>query len=278
MNGLDVRESGTPGSPAIVFLHGVGTSGAMWAPHIAGLASHHCLAPDLPGFGRSNRLPWTSRTDVADQIAALIEARIPSGRAHVVGLSLGGAVAHTLLARRADLLDRVVIDGCGALPWRGTLVLKAAVAAVSPVLHTRPVIAAIGGALALDEATRADLRAASRRAFRRGFADANDIVISRDEITAECATLLVAGEHETRPPVRASNAALAALLPNATARYAPGVGHGWIGQQQDLHLRMVTAWVEDGDLPSELRPETIPWDPAAVQRLLDYQDAPPRTG
>lgn len=79
-------------------------------------------------------------------------------------------MAHTLLARRADLLDRVAIDGCGTLPWWGTALLKVAVAAVSPVVHTRPVIAAIGGALTLDDATRADLRAASPRAFRRGFA------------------------------------------------------------------------------------------------------------
>jgi pimeloyl-ACP methyl ester carboxylesterase len=213
VGGLYVRESGTPGSPAIVFLHGVGTSGGMWTWHMARLVGYHCVAPDLPGFGRSSRLPWISRSDAADRVAALIETRVPSRRAHVVGLSLGGSVAHTLLGRRAELLDRVVIDGCGALPWWGTTLLKLAVAAVSPVLHTRPVIAAIGGALALDDATRADLRAASPRAFRRGFADANDTTISREELAAACPTLLVAGERETRPPVRASNAALAALMP-----------------------------------------------------------------
>lgn len=44
-------------------------------------------------------------------------------------------MAHTLLATRPELLDRVVIDGCGVLPWRGTGLLKLAVAAVSPFLH-----------------------------------------------------------------------------------------------------------------------------------------------
>ena len=57
-----VHESGTPGSPAVVFLHGAGASGRMWREHIARLTGFRCLAPDLPGFGRSNHLSCLSRT------------------------------------------------------------------------------------------------------------------------------------------------------------------------------------------------------------------------
>lgn len=228
----------------------------------------------MPGAGpswvwRSNRLPWRSRIDTADQIGELIETRTPSRRAHVVGLSLGGSVAHTLLARRPDLLDRVVIDGCAVLPWWGIGLIKLGVAAVVLFLHTRPVVGAIGRAWKLDEETRADLRAASPRAFRRGFADANDTRISREEVTAQCPTLLVAGEREMKPPVRASNAALAALMPNAEARFAPRLGHGWVGKEPGLHLRMVEAWLTGQEIPSELVPETTPWDASTVDRLLD---------
>ena len=119
---LHVHESGTPGSAAIVFLHGDAATGGMWDQHMERLAGYHCLAPDLPGHGRSNHLPWPSLDDTAQRVAALIEDRIPARRAHLVGLSLGGAVAHTLLAHRPELLDRVVIDGCGlvdVLPGRG---------------------------------------------------------------------------------------------------------------------------------------------------------------
>jgi pimeloyl-ACP methyl ester carboxylesterase len=235
---------------------------------MARLSGYHCLAPDLPGFGRSNHLEWRSRIDTTDRVAALIEARIPSGRAHVVGLSLGGSVAHALLARHPDLLDRVVIDGCGVLPWWGTALLKAGVAAISPFLHTGPVLGAIARAWNFDEETKADLRAASPLAFRRGFAHANDTRISPEELKASCPTLLVAGERETKPPVRASNAALAALMPNAEARFMPGQGHGWLGQEPDLHVRMVGAWVGGDELPSKLLPETTPWDSRVVERLL----------
>ena len=48
-----IHESGSPGSPAIVFLHGNGANGTMWKTHMEQLADFHCLAPDFPGFGQS---------------------------------------------------------------------------------------------------------------------------------------------------------------------------------------------------------------------------------
>ena len=76
---LHVREFGQPGSPAIVFLHATGASGGMWEQHLQRLGGYHCLAPDLPGHGRSNHLPWRSRIDTAKQVARLIQRRIPPG-------------------------------------------------------------------------------------------------------------------------------------------------------------------------------------------------------
>ena len=269
--GMHVRESGPPGSPAMVFLHGVGNSGAMWEEHMAKLEGFHCLAPDLPGFGLSNKQPWTSRIDVTDRIAELIRTRVPEHGAHVVGLSLGGSIAHTLRARHPDFVNRVLIDGCGVLPWWGTPLIKAGVAAISPFLHTKAVIGVVGNAFGFDDETRAEMRAASPRAFRKGFAEANVTRISLAGISAVCPTLLVAGEAETKPPVRASNAALADLMPNAEARYVAGHGHGWLGKAPQLHIRMVDAWVNELELPSELLTETTSWDRSSVRRLIDSE-------
>jgi pimeloyl-ACP methyl ester carboxylesterase len=266
-----VHESGRPGSPAIVFLQGVGASGRMWEEHMRRLTAYHCLAPDLPGHGRSNRVPWRSLADTSEQVARLIETRFPSRRAHVVGLSLGGAVAHTLLARRPELLDRVVIDGCGALPawWVG--LTKLGVAVVSPFVHRGAVIGVIAQALGIDPADSArfaaNMRAASPRAFRRAFAEANSIRLSPEEVAAPNPTLLVAGEREPTI-VRASNAAQAALMPHAVARFAPGRAHGWLAVDPELHLRMVQAWIDGQQPPAELVTETTPWSRAKVARLL----------
>jgi pimeloyl-ACP methyl ester carboxylesterase len=236
------------------------------------LADYHCLAPDLPGHGRSSGVPWRSLVDTAEQIAGLIEGRVPSRRAHVVGLSLGGAVAHCLLARHPASLDRVVIDGCGVLPawWVG--LTRLGVTAVSPFIHRRSVIDVIARAVGIAPSSidgfAADMRAASPTGFRRAFADANSIRISPEEVSAPSPSLLVAGEREPSI-VRASNAALAALMPRATARYAPGRGHGWLAVEPELHVRMVQAWIEGHEVPVDLPTEATAWPRAKVARLLD---------
>lgn len=273
---LYVRESGEPGSPAIVFLQGVGASGGMWEEHMHGLADYHCLAPDLPGHGRSGRVPWASLVDTAEQVAGLIEDRVPSRRAHVVGLSLGGAVAHTILARHPKLLDRVAIDGCGALPawWVG--LTKLGVAVVSPFVHRKPVIDLIARVVGIAPAGMdrfsTDMRSASPKAFRRAFAEANGVRISPEEVSASNPTLFVAGEREPTI-VRASNAALAALMPHALARFVPGRGHGWLAVDPELHHRMVEWWIEGREPPPELPAETTSWPRTKVARLLGRQEA-----
>jgi hypothetical protein len=46
--GIHVEESGTPGSPAVVFLHDAGASGRRWHGHMTRLqASFHCLGEEV---------------------------------------------------------------------------------------------------------------------------------------------------------------------------------------------------------------------------------------
>ena len=82
-------------------------------------------------------------------------------------------------------------------------------------------------------------------------------------LEAVCPTLLVAGEQEH---ARVSNAALATLMPHASARFVPGLGHAWFIWRRELHIRMVEAWLRDETLPTELEPE--PDSRAAVARVL----------
>jgi pimeloyl-ACP methyl ester carboxylesterase len=163
-----VEESGSPGSPAIDFMHGAGQSSREWRGHMAGLPGFHCLAPDLPGFGRSNRLAPTSKERIADLVAGLVEARVPAKRASVVGLSSGGMVIQALLDRYPDRIERAIIDGSPSFdtPRVGRGLMRLFLTALSPFIHTRPVMA-----LFRDTHDTADLRAAPRQAFRRAVAE-----------------------------------------------------------------------------------------------------------
>ena len=262
-HGMYVEAAGDPESPAVVFLHGAGQSARFWRPHMTGLAGFYCLAPDLPGFGHSNHLPAASLRKTADIVAALIGSHVQSGRASVVGLCSGGVVIHALLDRHPDRVQRAITDGVPVIvPRRARALMLLATAMVSPFLHTRPVVRRLGELLGEE-----DVRAASRRAYLRSVADT---FRSYAATGASCPTLLVAGEAETDDldglGVRASNAALAAVMPDAEAWYAPGLGHCWQLEAPDLHVRMVEAWLTGQELPTELRPEAAP-SPERVARM-----------
>jgi pimeloyl-ACP methyl ester carboxylesterase len=256
--GMYVHESGTPGSPAIVFIHGAGQSGREWRGHMEGLAGFHCLAPDLPGFGRSNHLRLPSNERIADLIAELIERRASAGRAHIVGISWGALLTQVLMQRHPDRVDRAVADGLPLLWPRGSRPLMLwFVTLVAPFLHTRPVMA-----LFRDIVDEDDLCVASRLAYWKVYA--TGLTTPTEVAEAPCPTLLVAGEKEGS--VRPGDAALAQLMPQAEAWYAPGLGHCWQRKDPELHIRMLDAWFTGQELPSELRPAPTP-SAAAVERL-----------
>jgi alpha-beta hydrolase superfamily lysophospholipase len=222
------------------------------------LSAFHCLAPDLPGHGRSIHLPSASPSEIADLVAKLIETRIPARRASVVGVSWGGVVIHALLTRRPDLVDRAIVDGSPPyfVPRGAGPLMALFLTVLSPFLHSRPVMA-----LFRDTHDPADLRATSRRAFRRAITDSFQATVATG---APCPTLLVAGEKEGY--IRPADAVLATLMPHAEAWSAPELDHCWQRKAPDLHIRMVEAWVSGQELPSELRHEPAP-SPEAVERM-----------
>ncbi len=127
----DVRRAGSRGlyvevhggaGPALLLLHGLGATGAVWGPALAGLAEAwpgRIAVPDLPGHGRS---PWSPPYSVGGMAAAVAAALAglpgiaPDEPLTVVGHSLGSAVGFAL-----------------ATGWFGWEVR--ATVAVAPVLH-----------------------------------------------------------------------------------------------------------------------------------------------
>ena len=208
-----VAESGMAGSPAILFIHGMGQSGRIWQGHMAKLIDFHCLAPDLPGFGRSNHLAPASHERITALLAELIETRVPAQQVRVVGLSWGATLALALVSRHPELVDRAIADGTPIRwPRASKFPLLYLLTATLPFKRTRWVRALFGNVT--DEA---DLRDASRLAFWRAFAGSMEHLPPLADTSNP--TLLVAGEREGW--YRPSNAALATLMPHAEAWYEP---------------------------------------------------------
>jgi pimeloyl-ACP methyl ester carboxylesterase len=108
-----VLEAGDPSGPAIVLIHGLFTSHLAFDDVIDELARRfHVIAPDLPGFGESEK-PTPTRyaygiETFAEAVADLIAA-FGVGRAAILGHGMGGAVALTLAAVHAELVQRLVL-------------------------------------------------------------------------------------------------------------------------------------------------------------------------
>ena len=103
-------EQGNPANPPIVFLHGGGLSHKSWKPVVELLPDFFCLIPDLPGNGHSRDIPFSLEGSVRE-VADLIRERTPNGKAHLVGLSLSGAVILTLLRLHPEVADHVILTG-----------------------------------------------------------------------------------------------------------------------------------------------------------------------
>lgn len=103
------REAGA--GPPIVLVHGLGVSADYWyrnGPPLAA-AGHRVLAPDLPGFGRTEGP--AGGLGVVDQAEFLARwaATLGVGRAVYVGHSLSCQVALELAAGRPDLVGGLVL-------------------------------------------------------------------------------------------------------------------------------------------------------------------------
>jgi pimeloyl-ACP methyl ester carboxylesterase len=98
----------------VLLIHGWGGSGRYWRDTVARLEDRFSLiVPDLPGVGRS--LPVRRGRNIFDQVKAIeaLLAHLGIARAHVVGHSVGGAIAIVLAATRPDLVDRLVLTSVG---------------------------------------------------------------------------------------------------------------------------------------------------------------------
>ncbi|KAF4339493.1 AB hydrolase superfamily yvaM [Fusarium beomiforme] len=105
---------------SIVFLHGGGGSHIEWklvAPQKT-LDNYHLLLVDLPVHAGSSDIGRPlALNSAADEVCKVIRKHAHGGKAHVVGLSLGGFIALTLTSRHPDVVLSTFASG--AYPYIG---------------------------------------------------------------------------------------------------------------------------------------------------------------
>ncbi len=261
---LHYLEAGS-GAP-LVLLHGIGASFDDWEFQIPAFAKHfRVIAPDLRGFGKSERAGDYSVEQFAADVWALLD-QLGIERISLVGHSMGGAVALQMAVDQPERIARLVL--ANTLPsFRANTLAKrmlfATRYATMGLLGPRRLASAISRKL-FPGADQAALRA---RVTQRG--EDNDRGVYLETIRGlvgwavddrlqvlTMPTLVIAAEFDYFPCGDAM--AFAAALPNGKLKIFPGVHHA---------LPLEAPKVFNAAVLSFLRPRTRRAQPVAKKNI-----------
>ena len=237
---LHVLDEGKRDGPAVVLLHGFGSSLLTWDAWAARLAAtHRVIRFDLPGFGLTGPDP---ANDYSDERAGLILValldRLGIARATVVGNSLGGKIAWLFAVQHPDRVEKLVLispDGFASPGFEyGKEPEVPLVLRLLPYVLPRPLLrSSLAPAYAdptrLSEATVDRYRDMMLAPGVRAAIVARTGQVMLREPTAllrqiRAPTLLIWGEKDGMIPFR--NAAdYVRAIPGATLTALPGLGH-----------------------------------------------------
>src|SRR6186997_565972 len=111
-NGVDLYVEQTGSGDDVICISGLADEGACWVDQVAGLSDRWRITTfDNRGVGRSAAPAGEYRiTDFAADTAALMD-ELGIDRAHVLGSSMGGAIAQELALAHPDKVRSLVLNG-----------------------------------------------------------------------------------------------------------------------------------------------------------------------
>jgi pimeloyl-ACP methyl ester carboxylesterase len=226
--GFDDRGNGAP----VVLLHPFPFTREIWAGTAEALAAHfRVIAVDARGFGESPLRGPYALTDLADDLAALLDER-KIARATVVGMSMGGYTALAFAARHAARLAGLVLaDTRATADSKETLAARAAALEQLRTAGSMPYLAAslprllspaAPPALAAHARSHAEGRSTNLAAGVQAMRDRPDR--SGELAAIRCPTLVLVGDaDQVTPPAEAQT--MAQAIPNAKLVVLPQAGH-----------------------------------------------------
>lgn len=113
-NGIDIAYDMQGAGPALLFIHGLGSTHSDWEPQMAAFAKQYkVISLDLRGHGHSSKPagPYSIALFAAD-VAALLRG-LDIDAAHVVGISLGGVIGFQLTLDHPELVKTLTVVNSG---------------------------------------------------------------------------------------------------------------------------------------------------------------------
>ena len=250
---LYVREAGPKDAPTVLFLHGLGVSHTMWQPQFEGLSDlYHCLAPDLHECGHSTTTGPFTLKDASRCVVDVIRERVPDGTAHVVGLSIGGAVALQMLRDEPQVLDHLLISGTATHvpPFLDTLhrLDEQVLHLLSRERLAEYLLQQYHIPQAYHNLLLADMRKVKPEALVHVSQEMKEIKLPREMHVP----ILIAVGQEEAFVIKQDAYEMRRALHGARGVLVPGVGHFWNLVAPDLFTKTLRAWIQDEPLPPNL--------------------------
>lgn len=250
MNDTYPIEHGEPTGESIILLHGGNVGNWMWEPQVDGLAGRHVITPDVIGFNTRAAERWSGMGGAADDVATIIRERGVGGRAHVVGLSMGGVIAVHLAARHPDVIRSCMVTGA---MMTGTHGFQRRLAELQlRAWERRWFWQAQATAFRIPADARERFIAAGMGVSREtahgmyGEVFAGSMPEGRFDYTGHM--LAIAGQREPKE-VRAAFPALVHAMPQTRTWVAPGMRHIWSIQDPELFTRTIVDFVDRDVVP-----------------------------
>lgn len=225
------------GGPTVLMLHGIGGGHLSFAPQVETLASagYRAVAWDMPGYGHSAPIePYTFK-GLAESCIRLIEA-LKSDSVALMGHSMGGMVAQEVVARRPDLVNKLVLCGTSASfgkpegEWQREFIAQRTApldAGKSMAELAEILVPQMVGPGALPEGVKLAAHCMSlvpAATYRRAL----EAIVTFDRranlARIDVPTLLVAGEYDRNAPPAVMKK-MAATIPRSSYIEMKGIGH-----------------------------------------------------
>ncbi len=100
----------------LICLHGAGAGSVTWYPSMGPFSQHfHVIAPDIVGYGESQKPDATyTKAYFSKWLKEFISA-LAITKAHILGLSQGGAIALQFVMDNPTMVDKLVLVDAGGL-------------------------------------------------------------------------------------------------------------------------------------------------------------------
>ena len=234
---LAYRESGRGDAPALVLLHGIGSTSAGWRLQYGPLGGHfRVIAWDAPGYGGSKPLAGEApgAEDYARALARLLDAL--GVRTAIIGTSSWGTPTGVVFARLFPARVRALVLGGPTAGWGALEQQERAQRLAARLEHVAGL-----GMKKIREQDAAELVAPGTRAEVLGWIKSAEglsvagysqaarmmaaVDVPREIAGVGCPVTVVSGVLDRRTPPELHAKRIAAAAPNATLQMVPGCGH-----------------------------------------------------